>query len=363
MRKKLTSLSLFAFLGFAAFSYGQTKGIINDGNGFPEADVQIRIKGSDKVAYTDENGEFDIDAKIGDILIINGKDYVVSSNHLGVIKLQSNTTVDLAETVVTAFGVQKKETVVGSVGTIKAEDIENRPLSNVAKALDGAVAGVQVSTGSGQPGSGLEVQVRGVGSYNLSSSPLYVVDGVIYTGSLQDLNPNDIESLTVLKDAASTSLYGASAANGVVMVTTKKGKKGKGSFRLSSNTGVVTRAIPEYSRVGAGDYYVATWESMRNGYLASNSSATLAQANAYASTNLITNNLKNNIYGVADNQVVVDGVLTSSDALYNDFDWQDYISRVGSFQKYDIDYSGGDEKTTYFAGFGYNKESGYVMHV
>ncbi|WP_313360048.1 SusC/RagA family TonB-linked outer membrane protein [Empedobacter sp.] len=361
MRKKLTSLSLFAFLGFAAFSYGQTKGIINDGNGFPEADVQIRIKGSDKVAYTDENGEFDIDAKIGDILIINGKDYVVSSNHLGVIKLQSNTTVDLAETVVTAFGVQKKETVVGSVGTIKAEDIENRPLSNVAKALDGAVAGVQVSTGSGQPGSGLEVQVRGVGSYNLSSSPLYVVDGVIYTGSLQDLNPNDIQSLTVLKDAASTSLYGASAANGVVMITTKKGKKGKGSFRLSSNTGVVTRAIPEYSRVGAGDYYVATWESMRNGYLASNSSATLAQANAYASTNLITNNLKNNIYGVANDQVVVDGVLTSSDALYNDFDWQDYISRTGSFQKYDIDYSGGDKKTTYFAGFGYNKETGYVI--
>lgn len=141
MRKKLTSLSLFAFLGFAAFSYGQTKGIINDGNGFPEADVQITIKGSDKVAYTDENGEFDIDAKIGDILIINGKEYVVSSNHLGVIKLQSNSTVDLAETVVTAFGVQKKETVVGSVGTISAEDIENRPLSNVAKALDGAVAG------------------------------------------------------------------------------------------------------------------------------------------------------------------------------------------------------------------------------
>lgn len=361
MRKKLTSLSLFAFLGFAAFSYGQTKGIINDGNGFPEADVQITIKGSDKVAYTDENGEFDIDAKIGDILIINGKEYVVSSNHLGVIKLQSNSTVDLAETVVTAFGVQKKETVVGSVGTISAEDIENRPLSNVVKALDGAVAGVQVSTGSGQPGSGLSVQVRGVGSYNLSSSPLYVVDGVIYTGSLQDLNPNDIQSLTVLKDAASTSLYGASAANGVVMITTKKGKKGKGSFRLSSNTGVVTRATPEYSRVGAGDYYVATWESMRNGYLASNSSATLAQANAYASTNLITNNLKNNIYGVANDQVVVDGVLTSSDALYNDFDWQDYISRTGSFQKYDIDYSGGDEKTTYFAGFGYNKETGYVI--
>lgn len=362
MRKKITSLSLLTFLGFASLSYAQTKGIVNDSDGFPEADVQISVKGSNKVSYTNENGEFDIDAKVGEVLIINGKEYIVSSNNLGVIKAKPNETVDLQETVVTAFGVQKKETVVGSVGTIKAEDIENRPLSNVAKALDGSVSGVQVSTGSGQPGSGLSVQVRGVGSYNLSSSPLYVVDGVIYTGSLQDLNPNDIESLTVLKDAASTSLYGASAANGVVMITTKKGKKGKsGTFRLSTNNGIVSRGTQEYSRLGAGDYYVATWESMRNGYMASNPSKTLAEANAYASTNLITNNLKNNIYGVANDQVVVDGKLTTSDALYDDFNWQDYITRTGSFQKYDFDYSGGTENTTYFAGFGYNKEEGYVI--
>lgn len=361
MRKKMTSLSLLAFLGLSTAVFAQTKGTVNDANGFPEADIEVSVKGTDKVAYTDENGNFDIDAKVGDVLLINGTEYIVTNANLGVLKPKKTDTVDLEETVVTAFGVQKKETVVGSIGTIKSEDIENRPISNVAKVLDGSVSGVQVSTGSGQPGSGLSVQIRGVSSYTLSSTPLYIVDGAVYTGSLQDLNPNDIESLTVLKDAASTSLYGSSAANGVVMITTKKGKKGKGSFRFSSNTGVVTRATPEYSRVGAGDYYVATWESMRNGYLASNSSATLAQANAYASTNLITNNLKNNIYGVANDQVVVDGQLTNAEMLYNDFDWQDYITRTGTYEKYDIDYSGGDEKTTYFAGFGYNKETGYVI--
>ncbi len=359
MRKRFTSLSFIAFLSLGSIAFGQTKGTVNDANGFPEADVEVTVKGTDKVVYTDENGNFDIDAKIGQILVVNGKEFIVTKNDLGVLK--SSETVDLAETVVTAFGVQKKETVVGSVGTIKAEDIENRPLSNVQKALDGTVAGVLVSTGSGQPGSGLNVQIRGASSYTLSSSPLYIVDGVIYGGNLQDLNPNDIESLTVLKDAASTSLYGSSASNGVVMITTKKGKKGKGAFRFSSNTGIITRGIPEYSRVGAGDYYVASWEAMRNGYLASNPTATLAQANAFASTGLIKDNLKNNIYNVANDKVVVDGVLTNTNMLYNDFDWQDYISRVGAFQKYDVDYSGATDNTSYFAGFGYNKVGGYVM--
>ena len=361
MRKKLTSLSLLAFLGLSAIAFGQVKGTVNDVNGFANADAEVTVKGTSKVAYTDENGNFDIDAKIGDTLIIDGKEYIVSKNDLGVLKPSKSDIVDLDETIVTAFGIQKRETVVGAVGTIKAGDIENRPISNVAKVLDGTVAGVQVSTGSGQPGSGLNVQIRGVSSYSLSSTPLYVVDGAIFTGSLQDLNPNDIESLTVLKDAASTSLYGSSASNGVVMITSKKGKKGKPAFRFSSNTGVVTRAIPEYSRIGAGDYYVSAWESMRNGYLATTANATLAQANAYASGALIKDNLKNNIYGVANDKVVVDGVLTSSPMLYNDFNWQDYIKRVGTFQKYDVDYSGASDNTSYYAGFGYSKETGYVI--
>lgn len=177
MKKKLTSLSLLAYLGLGAVALGQTKGIINDENGFPEADVGVTIKGTNKIVFTDENGNFDIDAKIGDVLEINGVEFIVVSHDLGVLRPKKSEMVELEETVVTAFGVQKKETVVGSVGTIKAKDIENRPLTNVQKALDGTVAGVLVSTGSGQPGSGLNVQIRGVSSFNLSSTPLYVVDG------------------------------------------------------------------------------------------------------------------------------------------------------------------------------------------
>ncbi|WP_313385094.1 SusC/RagA family TonB-linked outer membrane protein [Chishuiella sp.] len=363
MRKKLTSLSLLAFLGLSTAVFAQTKGTVNDENGFPEADIEISVKGTSKTVFTDENGNFDIDAKVGDILIVNGIEYNVTSTNLGILKPKKNETVDLEETVITAYGSQRKETVVGSNAEIKSEKIEDRPISNVVKALDGAAPGVLVSTGSGQPGSGINVQIRGMSSYNLSNSPLYIVDGAIYAGNPADLNPNDIASLNILKDAASTSLYGSSAANGVVMITTKKGSKlKKGAFNFTSNTGVVTRSIPQYERIGADDYYVATWESLRNGRLVTNPSGGLSGANTYASNNLISGVLKNNIYNVADNQVVIDGALNpNAQKLYNDFNWDKYLNKVGSTQNYNLNFSDATDRSTMFASFGYNKEEGYVI--
>ena len=120
---------------------------------------------------------------------------------------------------------RKKETFVGSNVTIKSEQISDRPLTNAAKALDGAGAGIQVATASGQPGSGINVRIRGTSSYSLSNNPPFVVDGAIYTGNINDIDPADITSFSVLKDAASTSLYGAAAANGVVLITTKGEEK------------------------------------------------------------------------------------------------------------------------------------------
>ncbi|WP_291071219.1 MULTISPECIES: SusC/RagA family TonB-linked outer membrane protein [unclassified Empedobacter] len=336
---------------------------MNDANGFPESDIEVSVKGTQNIVYTDENGNFDIDAKVGDILVINGEEYIVTSNNLGVINPKKTSTVDLQETVVTAYGVQKKETVVGSNVQIKSEVFEDRALTNVAKALEGGAPGVQFSTSTGQPGSGANIRIRGISSYNLSNSPLFVVDGAIFTGSLSDINPNDIESFSVLKDASSTSLYGSAAANGVVMITTKKGKKGnKGKFTFSSNTGVVTRGVPEYAKVGAEDYYKLTWTSMRNGYLESNPNATVEQANQWASNNLITQNLKNNIYNVPNNEVIINGELNpNASMLYNDFDWMDAVTRVGSLQQYNLSYAGASDDTNYFASLGYNNEEGYII--
>jgi TonB-dependent SusC/RagA subfamily outer membrane receptor len=189
------------------------------------------------------------------------------------------------------------------------------------------------------------------------------VDGVPFNGSVSAINPNDIESVNILKDAASTSLYGSSAANGVVMITTKKGAKGRDVVNFSTSTGFSSRQIPEYNRVGADQYYVLEWQALRNGYLTSNPTASLATANAYASTNLISGDLQTNIYqNVANNQVVVNGVITNAAKKYNDFDWQKDLFGVGVRQNYDLNYAGGTERTKYYASLGYLNEEGYMIN-
>ena len=136
-------------------------------------------------------------------------------------KQDTTSTKEIEEVVVVAYGKQKKNSVVGSNLQIKSEKIAERPISNVSQALDGAGPGIQVTASTGQPGEALSVRIRGISSYNYSNSPLYVLDGAIYNGPLSAINPSDIESINVLKDAAATSLYGSSAANGVVLLTTK----------------------------------------------------------------------------------------------------------------------------------------------
>lgn len=278
-----------------------------------------------------------------------------------VAQQDSTKTQNIEEVVVVAYGVQKKSTLTGANVQVSAKQIEERPISNVLSALDGAGAGIQISSGSGQPGDGPTIRIRGTGSILASNSPLIVVDGIPFPGNLNSINPNDIESLNVLKDAASTSLYGSSAANGVILVTTKKGKKNSTRVTLSSSTGISSRFIEEYDRVGPADYYTLAWEAMRNGRLLV-AGQTLASANAYASAQLIPGNLKTNVYNVPDAQLVVDGVLNPNASLkYNDFDWADDLIGVGLRNEHNISFSGGTDKSTFYSSMNYMKEEGYVI--
>ncbi|HAO08339.1 MAG TPA: SusC/RagA family TonB-linked outer membrane protein, partial [Chryseobacterium sp.] len=269
---------------------------------------------------------------------------------------------DIEEVVVVAYGTQKKETVVGANTEIKSKAFEDRPITNIGQAIDGASPGVKISTSTGQPGSAPNIQIRGIGSYNISNGPLYIVDGAIYTGSLAALNPDDIASINILKDAASTSLYGSSAANGVVLITTKTGRKGKDVLNFSMSTGFVGRSIPEYNRVNVYQYYPLVWEGIRNGRLTSGASATVALANAYASDNLISGVLKTNVFNVGDKLLVVDGVLNPGIGLkYTDLDWQKDLMKNGFRHNYEVNYSGGSDKTTYYSSVSYTNESGYLV--
>ncbi|WP_343663712.1 SusC/RagA family TonB-linked outer membrane protein [Chryseobacterium mucoviscidosis] len=271
-------------------------------------------------------------------------------------------TKEIEEVVVVAYGKQKKETVIGSNVQIGSDNFKDRPVTNVANAIDGAAPGIQVSAGSGQPGSLPAIRIRGFSSISAGNNPLYVVDGVIYNGSVSAINSLDVESINVLKDAASTSLYGSSAANGVILITTKKGRKGRDVVNFSLQTGISQRGVPEYDRVGISDYYLLNWEALRNGRLTTGASATTALANTWASDNLIAN-LGVNVYkNVANNAVVVNGVVASDQTLkYNDLDWSKPLFKTGLRQSYDLSYAGGGEKTTYFASLGYLNDQGYLV--
>ena len=271
-------------------------------------------------------------------------------------------TQNIEEVVVVAYGTQKKSTLTGANLQVGAKQIEDRPISNVLQALDGAGAGIQIAAGSGQPGDGPAIRIRGAGSFLASNSPLIVVDGIPFPGELNSINPNDIESLNVLKDASSTSLYGSSAANGVILVTTKKGRKNSSRVSLNSSTGIISRFVQEYDRVGPADYYNMAWTAMRNGRLLV-PGQTLATANAYASNNLISGNLRTNVFNVPDNQLVVDGVFNPNAQLkYNDFDWADALIGTGLRQDHNISFSGGSDKSTFYSSINYLKEEGYMLN-
>ncbi len=358
-----TFMLLLIQIGFA--QQRQISGTVLEDTGIPLPGASVVIKGTTSGTSTDMDGKFQVSAKTGDVIVVSFLGYktksitVDSKNDYQIaLAIDDN---NLDEVVVVTYGTQKKETVVGSNAVIRAEAIENRPITNLTSAIDGASPGVMVSTGTGQPGSALSIQIRGTSSYNLSNGPLYVIDGAVYTGSTSDINPDDIESINILKDAASTSLYGSAAANGVVMITTKKGKKGKkGTFNFSTSTGVVSRSIKEYERVGAKDYYELNWNALKN-YAQYYGNYTEAAANTYATNNLFSE-VKNNIYNVPNNQIVIDGQLNSeAQQIVNDLDWQKAIQRTGIRSAYNLNYSGASDTSNYYASFGYNNEEGYVI--
>ena len=185
--------------------------------------------------------------------------------HVRVV-MQSDTEL-LDEVVVVAYGTATKRSFTGSATEIKGDRIANKNPSELSKALTGEVAGVQVISTSGQPGSNASIRIRGLGSVNSSRAPLYVVDGIPFGSDLSGIDPSDIESTTVLKDATAAALYGSRAANGVILLTTKRGKKGKTRVEANVKYGINTRIIPLYDTMESPERFIElTWEGIKNKY-------------------------------------------------------------------------------------------------
>ena len=224
MEKRLMTLLAGTFL-FAGSVMAQTNvsGTVTSGDdGEPVVGAAIKVEGTNTGTVTDVNGHFQLNAPAGAKLVVSylgmKPQTVKAGGNMKVVLVNDNKTLD--EVMVVAYGKQKKSSFTGSAAEIKADKLADRQVANLTQALSGEVAGVQVTVPSGKPGETASVRIRGIGSFASSNAPLYVVDGVPYDGDISAINPNDIASLTVLKDAAANALYGARGANGVILVTT-----------------------------------------------------------------------------------------------------------------------------------------------
>ncbi|ACU59048.1 SusC/RagA family TonB-linked outer membrane protein [Chitinophaga pinensis] len=269
----------------------------------------------------------------------------------------ANTT--LGEVVAVAYTNVKRSGYPGAVATVSSDKINNRLTPNVTNALQGLVTGLQTTSSNGQPGNSSTIRIRGVGSINASSAPLFVVDGAPYDGDINAINGADIESISVLKDATAANLYGSRAANGVIIITTKQGKKGESAVNINFNQGWSSRAVKDYDKLNTDQYFELYWEALRNKQLTNGQSA--AQAAATASARVVSD-LGINPFGPTFPQPVgTDGkIVAGAHPLWND-DWEKGIQQSGKYTQAQLSFSGGSDKSTYYVSGGYvNNEGAYM---
>lgn len=331
-----------------------------DGLAFPG--VSVFVKGTTVGVITDSNGNYSLSIPSeAETLVFSFIGYTSQEKEIGnnsVINVAMTPDVtELGEVVVTAFGTTTKRDFTGSASSIASEDLKLRPVTNPIAAIEGNATGVQFINSSGAPGSSPNLVIRGVGTLNGgSTSPLFIVDGVQFEGTLSLINQEDIESFTILKDAASTSLYGSRAANGVVIITTKSGRKGEAmQVNFSTQTGWMSPAIEQYEATNPKQYYEVMWEAYKN-------SLSVADPAAQASAN-IYNRLGYNPFNVPNDQIVgTDGRINpNAEVRYPALDWFDVLQRQGTRQNHNLSITGGSENSSIFFSTGYLKEEGYVI--
>ena len=301
------------------------KGTILDQNGEPIIGANVLVKGTTNGTITDFDGNYELDAPVGSTLVVSFIGYktieVKATAEKQTIKLAEDTET-LDEVIVVGYTTQRKESLTGAMTTVKSDKLKDVTTPSVENMLNGKVPGVYVAPGSGQPGAGGAVVIRGQASLSGSTQPLWVIDGVIVGSSAGDLNPADIETMTVLKDAASTAIYGSEGANGVIVVTTKKGREGKMNVNASVKMGI--------SNVNNGNLEVMNGAELYDYY------ASFANANEIAFTRW------------------------NKDLRNSNFSWWDLATQTGFTQDYNVSISGGSDKLQSYFSVGYYDETGAV---
>ena len=359
-------LLILLLFNFKAYAQEVISGTVVDRTNEPIPGVTVFIKSTSSGTTTDIDGNFSITTDQALPLTLTISFLGFRSEEIDVYEADEHVNITLTEDInfldevlVVGYGTAKKSSYTGSVAVVGSKELDKLEITSVGKALQGVVPGLQSVSAAGQPGSDASLYIRGIGSVNASTSPLFVVDGVPGANPNQ-ISGKDIQSISILKDASASALYGSRGANGVIVITTKSGSlNSKPVVNFSSSIGFTSRAVKDYSYLSADDYYELQWEAIRNTQM--DQGKTAAEAAEYASSYLVDGALKVNIYGPQyPVPVGTDGNLISgATPLWND-DWSKAISRTGLRQQYDLSISGGSENTRYFVSGGYLNEEGWI---
>lgn len=341
--------------------------VVSEGEPLPGASVFV--KGTKNGTVTDIDGRYSISVPADGTLVfsfigLQAQEHKVGGRTVINVDLVPDNT-QLEEVMVVAYATAKKYSFTGAASTVKGDEIAKLQTSSVSRALEGTVAGLQASAASGQPGTDAEIRIRGIGSINASSAPLYVVDGVPYDGSVNSINPEDIASMTVLKDAASAALYGSRGANGVIIITTKQGRAdSKTTVNVKASFGGSNRAVRDYDRIDTDQYFQLYWEALRNQYALSTDKYTPQTAAAQASKDLVGKLMGGgpNPYGPNYPQPVgTDGKLVAGATPLWNFDWQDAMEQQALRTEVGLSVSGGGDTNQYYFSAGYLNDKGIAL--
>ena len=376
MKRKLMLLLACLFVGIGlvtAQTQKVTGVVISEEDGQPVIGASVLVKGTQIGAITGVDGDFTLpnvpsSAKTLVISYIGMQTQEVDIKPNIKVFMRSDSEM-LDEVMVVAYGTAKKSAFTGSASVIKSETLEKRQVSNLSNALSGTVSGVQTQSTNGQPGTSATVRIRGIGSMYASNNPLYVVDGIPYEGDISAVNSQDIESMTVLKDAAAAALYGARGANGVILVTTKKGKSGDTQISLDARWGVNSRLVKNYDVLQNANTYMETaYSALYNGYLY-NSGYTAERAYQLANADLFPK-LGYQVYTIPDGQYLIgrNGKLnpyatlgySDGDYYYTPDNWSDEMFQSNLRQEYNLSVSGGSDKLSYYLSASYLNDEGII---
>ena len=380
MEKRLMTFIACLFLSIGmALAQTQVSGTVTSSeDGSPVIGASIKVVGTNTGTVTNIDGNFSLNvsanAKLEVSYIGMVTKTVKAAKNMKIVLDPDNHALD--EVMVVAYGTQKKSAFTGSAAIVDAKEIGKVQVTNAVDALKGKAAGVQIYTGSGQPGATPTIRIRGFNSKSAGNDPLIVLDGSPFSGSLNDINPADVESMTVLKDASSTALYGARGGNGVILITTKSGQKGtKGTLTVDAKWGSNSKAVPEYETMKSPAKYYEMWYKALNNYAQNVNHMDATQAWKWANDNMITNTsygLGYNVYTIPEGQQLIgtNGKLNPNATLgsYSTMngttyyltpdDWIDEIYNNSLRQEYTVTATGASDRGTFYGSANYLSNDG-----